>query len=182
MSGARRPPATVYRIDFTRLVNGTVGFAAIERGDDAFDLPPVTKTHHIAFVAAPPGACRRLEHGILAEILDQLGRIVERMSTMDEGKVHVAVINSVAVSRSRSRRVNAALTIALADHARLCHEQAMIKPDARAGGCFLSAFIIGGLVIGVLTGNALRGAIVGTLAGILVAILIWVSDRGNRKP
>lgn len=75
--------------------------------------------------------------------------------------------------------MNAALTIMLADRERLCHERNMVKPDARAGGCFLSAFILGGLAIGVATGSAIRGVIIGTVAGIAVALLVWFGDRGR---
>ena len=53
----------------------------------------------------------------------------------------------------------------------------MVKPDARAGGCFLSLFIVGGFAIGLARGDPLAGVWIGTLAGTVIAALVWLSDR-----
>lgn len=56
----------------------------------------------------------------------------------------------------------------------------MLKPDARAGGCFLSLFIFVGFVIGLSLRDPLAGVWIGTLAGAAVAAIIWLSDRARR--
>lgn len=57
----------------------------------------------------------------------------------------------------------------------------MLKPDPRAGGCFLSLLILAGFVIGLATGDPVAGALIGTAAGILVALAVWINDRANRR-
>ncbi|MEO7654507.1 MAG: hypothetical protein ABIS23_02345 [Sphingomicrobium sp.] len=57
----------------------------------------------------------------------------------------------------------------------------MIKPDPRAGGCFLSLLILAGFVIGLAMGDPVAGALIGTAAGILVALAVWINDRTNRR-
>jgi hypothetical protein len=76
------------------------------------------------------------------------------------------------------------LTIApggLAQARALCHGKAMIKPDARAGGCFLSLLIIAGFIVGLSLGDPVAGALIGTAAGIVVALLVWMADRGGPR-
>jgi hypothetical protein len=81
--------------------------------------------------------------------------------------------------------VNGALTIVrppgLAPARALCHGCAMIKPDARAGGCFLSLLIIAGFIAGLSFGDPVAGALIGTAAGIVVAALVWLADRKGRR-
>jgi hypothetical protein len=55
----------------------------------------------------------------------------------------------------------------------------MIKPDPRAGGCFLSLLIIGGFIAGLSLGDPVAGALAGTAAGVLLALLIWFADRNR---
>lgn len=57
----------------------------------------------------------------------------------------------------------------------------MIKPDARAGGCFLSLLIIAGFIAGLSLGDPVAGALSGTAAGIVVAVIVWLTDRGGRR-
>ena len=57
----------------------------------------------------------------------------------------------------------------------------MIKPDARAGGCFLSLLIIAGFITGLSLGDPVGGALIGTAAGIVVALLVWLADRKGRR-
>jgi hypothetical protein len=56
----------------------------------------------------------------------------------------------------------------------------MIKPDARAGGCFLSLLIIAGFLVGLSLRNPVAGALIGTAAGIVVALVVWMADRRGR--
>ena len=52
--------------------------------------------------------------------------------------------------------------------------------DARttkAGGCFLTLGILGGVVAGLFGGNLMQGVLIGTAAGIGIALLTWLLDR-----
>ena len=60
---------------------------------------------------------------------------------------------------------------------RLWHGPAMQGHATRAGGCFLTLGILGGLAAGVAIGNPMRGVLIGTGVGILAAILLWLADR-----
>jgi prepilin signal peptidase PulO-like enzyme (type II secretory pathway) len=55
----------------------------------------------------------------------------------------------------------------------------MIKPDPRAGGCFLSLLIIGGFIAGLALGDPVAGALAGTAVGVLLALAIWLADRNR---
>lgn len=57
----------------------------------------------------------------------------------------------------------------------------MIKPDPRAGGCFLSLLIIAGFAVGLSFGDPVAGALTGTAAGILVALIVWMADKRGRS-
>ena len=59
-------------------MDGSADLFGAQRGDDAFDLPPVAETHHIARIAAALGANRGFEAGIVTEAVDKFGGIVER--------------------------------------------------------------------------------------------------------
>ena len=65
--------------------------------------------------------------------------------------------------------------------ARSAMSGAMLKPDPRAGGCFLSLLILTGFAIGLSIGDPVAGALIGTAAGILVALAVWISDRWRRR-
>lgn len=55
-------------------------------------------------------------------------------------------------------------------------------PDrsTRAGGCFLTLFILAGFVLGLGIGNPMKGVLIGTGAGIVLAALVWLIDRSRR--
>jgi hypothetical protein len=71
--------------------------------------------------------------------------------------------------------LNAAFT--MAKSCALCHGATMLKPDPRAGGCFLTLLILAGFVAGLAYGNPMAGVLAGTGAGALVALLVWLGDR-----
>ena len=47
----------------------------------------------------------------------------------------------------------------------------------RAGGCFLTLFILAGLPLGLAIGNPMKGILIGTGAGIVLALVTWLIDR-----
>src|SRR5215210_2164698 len=78
------------------LMDCALDLVAAQRRDHAFNLPPVAKVHDIAVVAAALGPRRRLEAGVLAIALDQLGRVGQREPAMDERAVHAVVLRQQA--------------------------------------------------------------------------------------
>lgn len=46
-----------------------------------------------------------------------------------------------------------------------------------AGGCLLTACILGGFVAGLMTGEAMKGVLIGTAVGAALALVIWLVDR-----
>jgi hypothetical protein len=164
----------------SRLVDGAAHLVAAERGDHPLDLPPVAKAHDIAIIAAALGACGRLEPGVVAIAVDELGGVGERMPAMDEGAVHGSRFTPALVSRLPTKVVNGALTIlGLARGARLCHGRKMQR-TTRAGGCFLTVCIIAGFPLGLAIGNPMKGILIGVGAGALLAVLTWLIDRRRR--
>jgi hypothetical protein len=53
----------------------------------------------------------------------------------------------------------------------------MTTRTTKAGGCFLTLGILGGVVAGLAIGNLMQGVLVGTAAGIGIALLTFVVDR-----
>ena len=53
----------------------------------------------------------------------------------------------------------------------------MAKHRPQAGGFFLFAAIIGGLIWGIATGQAMRGVLIGAIAGAVLATFLWLIDR-----
>jgi hypothetical protein len=54
--------------------------------------------------------------------------------------------------------------------------------STRAGGCFLTIFILLGFLFGLSIQNPLKGTLIGTGVGAALAILTWIVDlrrRGN---
>lgn len=50
----------------------------------------------------------------------------------------------------------------------------------RAGGCFLTLFILAGLPFGLAIGNPMKGVLIGTGIGIALAAIVWLIDRLRR--
>ena len=60
-------------------------------------------------------------------------------------------------------------------------QRRVMTPKPVAGGFFIFAAIIVGLVWGAATGQAMRGVLIGTLAGIALAVLVWLIERMRRR-
>lgn len=52
--------------------------------------------------------------------------------------------------------------------------------SSRAGGCFLTIFILLGFGYGLSIQNPLKGTLIGLAVGIVLAIATWVIDRRRR--
>jgi hypothetical protein len=46
----------------------------------------------------------------------------------------------------------------------------------RAGGCFLTLFILAGFPLGLAIGNPMKGVLIGTGVGIVLAVALWLID------
>jgi hypothetical protein len=55
----------------------------------------------------------------------------------------------------------------------------MQKRATRAGGCFLTLFILAGFVYGLSIRDPLQGVLIGTAVGAALAILVWLVDRSR---
>jgi len=53
----------------------------------------------------------------------------------------------------------------------------MRQPTTRAGGCFLTLFILLGFVGGLAIRNPLKGVLIGTAVGAVFALATWLIDR-----
>jgi hypothetical protein len=56
----------------------------------------------------------------------------------------------------------------------------MIERTTRAGGCFLTIFILFGFLGGLAIQNPLKGTLIGTAAGAVLALATWLIDRSRR--
>jgi hypothetical protein len=56
-------------------------------------------------------------------------------------------------------------------------------PDrsTRAGGCFLTIFILAGFVGGLAIRNPLKGVLIGTAVGAALALATWLIDRQRKS-
>jgi hypothetical protein len=52
--------------------------------------------------------------------------------------------------------------------------------STRAGGCFLTLFILAGVPFGLAIGNPMKGILIGTGVGIALAVITWLLDRRRR--
>ena len=50
----------------------------------------------------------------------------------------------------------------------------------RAGGCFLTIFILLGFAYGLSIRNPLKGTLIGLAVGVVLALATWLIDRGRR--
>ena len=131
----------------------------------------MAEAHDVPLIAAALSACGSLEAGIVAKAFDQIRRIGQSGSSMDEGRVHAKRFNPARVSRLRTSIVNAALTIFKLDG------MAPLMRTTRAGGCFLTICILGGFAVGLAIRNPMKGVLIGTALGAMLATLLWLLDR-----
>ena len=52
---------------------------------------------------------------------------------------------------------------------------------SKAGGCFLTVFILLGFLFGLSIRNPLKGVLIGLGIGIVLAIATWLLDRRRRS-
>ena len=52
--------------------------------------------------------------------------------------------------------------------------------SSRAGGCFLTLFLLLGFVYGLSIRNPLKGTLIGLGIGIVLAVATWLIDRSRR--
>jgi hypothetical protein len=52
--------------------------------------------------------------------------------------------------------------------------------STRAGGCFLTIFILLGFLYGLSVRNPLRGVLIGLGVGIVLSVATWLIDRRRR--
>jgi hypothetical protein len=50
----------------------------------------------------------------------------------------------------------------------------------RAGGCFLTVFILLGFLFGLSIQNPLKGTLIGLAIGAVLAVLVWLIDARRR--
>ena len=53
----------------------------------------------------------------------------------------------------------------------------MQRRTTRAGGCFLTIFILLGFLAGLSIRNPLKGVLIGTAVGAVLAFVTWLIDR-----
>ena len=56
----------------------------------------------------------------------------------------------------------------------------MDRRSTRAGGCFLTIFILLGFFGGLAIQNPMKGVLIGTATGAALAILVWLIDLRRR--
>lgn len=56
----------------------------------------------------------------------------------------------------------------------------MQRRSTRAGGCFLTIFILLGFLYGLSIQNPLKGTLIGLGIGIVLAVLVWLIDLRRR--
>jgi len=77
--------------------------------------------------------------------------------------------------------VNRSLTIFAVEAALgLWHGPRMRASVTRAGGGFLTIFILTGFVVGLAIGNPMKGILGGTAVGAVLALLVWLLDSRSK--
>ena len=101
-----------HAVDVTsELVNCVGDFVAIERGDDAFDLPPVAETDDVPVAAAARRASCRLDWGLLAIALDKVGRVGKCHTIVNERAGHAPTLRPRSVSGLPTKVLNTSFTM-----------------------------------------------------------------------
>jgi len=166
-------------------VDGPANLVAAQSGDHPLDMTPMAEARDIAIVAAALGAQCGLEYGVVAVALDQFGCIGKRDTAVDEGAIHdrrIAAARFATADKCRQRIVDhAAADRAMALPPLLCHGARMIDRTTRAGGCFLTVFILAGFIGGLAIRNPLKGVLIGTATGAVLALATWLIDRRRRR-
>src|SRR5947209_5391365 len=91
------------------LVDGAGDLVAAQRRNNPLDLPPVAEPRDIAVVATALGTCGRFEARVVAETLDELGRIGQSGSIVDEKSLHepgIAGCRFPTADDCRQRRIS----------------------------------------------------------------------------
>ncbi|HLO19246.1 MAG TPA: hypothetical protein VK192_01985 [Sphingomicrobium sp.] len=55
-----------------------------------------------------------------------------------------------------------------------------MQGTTRAGGCFLTIFLLLGFLYGLSIQNPLKGTLIGLAIGAILAIATWLIDRARR--
>jgi hypothetical protein len=55
-----------------------------------------------------------------------------------------------------------------------------MQGTTRAGGCFLTIFLLVGFLYGLSIQNPLKGTLIGLAIGAILAIATWLIDRARR--
>jgi hypothetical protein len=58
---------------------------------------------------------------------------------------------------------------------------AAMPSTSKAGGCFLTLFLIVGFLFGLAIRNPLKGTLIGLGVGIVFALVTWLIDRRRRS-
>ena len=53
----------------------------------------------------------------------------------------------------------------------------MASRTTRAGGCFLTVFILAGFIAGLAIHDPMKGVLIGTGVGAALAVALWLIDR-----
>jgi hypothetical protein len=140
----------------------------------------MAETPDIALVPAARSPRRGFALRMLAEAFDELPSIVERGAAVDEGRVHATFIATVGCASPHEigeRDIDHGAWQSTLPSAMAI---AMNRPTSRAGGCFLTLFILLGFLGGLAIRNPMKGVLIGTAVGAALATLVWLLDRRRR--
>lgn len=56
-----------------------------------------------------------------------------------------------------------------------------MRNTTKAGGCFLTLYILAGFPLGLAIGNPMKGILIGTAIGIAIAVTVWLIDRARSR-
>jgi hypothetical protein len=57
---------------------------------------------------------------------------------------------------------------------------AAMRNTTRAGGCFLTLFLLVGFPFGLAIGNPMKGVLIGLAIGTFLAVALWLIDSRRR--